>query len=86
MPIQQLAPPTLNEINQELAQFEGRFHISTEEFLASEQHGAQIDEDDAVQWLFLVEQRRVLRANPYLRSETGKSLKNCYSVLDRLAA
>lgn len=90
MPIQKLEPPTLNEINHGIAHFEERFHISTEEFLLSEETVPQLTEDDAVEWLYLVEQRRALQdaatINPYSRSVSGKALKNRHSILDRLAA
>jgi hypothetical protein len=90
MPVQQLAPPTLNEISQETARFEERFGVSTAEFLANENALPEIDEDDAVEWLYLAEQLKALQqvaaASPYARNEVGKALKNSLCVMDRLAA
>ncbi|MFP5276767.1 MAG: hypothetical protein ACLGPM_06610 [Acidobacteriota bacterium] len=90
MPIQKLTPPTLDEINRAIAGFEERSQMTSEDFVQMEQPVSQLDEDDAVEWLYLIEQRRALRnaarVQPYSRSQAGKSLKNCHDVLDRLAA
>jgi hypothetical protein len=49
-----------------------------------------MDEDEAVEWLYLAEQRKLLQevtaSCPYSRTRAGKPLKNSDSVFDRLAA
>jgi hypothetical protein len=90
MPIQQLAPRTFNEICLEIAELEARFQLTTAEFLALQSPLPGIDEDEAVDWLYLAEQRRTLHEvaarQPYLRTEAGKPLKNSQCIMDRLAA
>lgn len=86
MPVEQLAPPTISEIARELTSYEEQYGITTAEFLAEDGRFPEIDEDDAVEWLYRVEQLRVLQdiesMRPYSRSERGVSLKNCNSVMD----
>lgn len=90
MPVQQVAPPTFNDISQEIARFEDRFGISTAEFLAAANPLPQMDEDDAVEWQYLAEQRKALQqvasAFLYSHAAVGKTLRNSPCALDRLAA
>lgn len=90
MPVQQLAPPTMIEIARELASYEEQYQITTAAFLSKGGCIPEIDEDDAVEWLYRVEQLRVLQQldsmRPYSRVERGTSLKNHDSVMDCLAA
>lgn len=90
MSVHQLVPPTISEIARELASYEEQYGITTAAFLAADGSIPDVDEDDAVEWLYRVEQLRVLQqadsVSPYSRVERGISLKNCDSMLDRLAA
>jgi hypothetical protein len=60
MPVQQLIPPTIAEVEQSIASFERQYGITTPDFLAST-NSTFIDDDDAVEWLYCVEQLKVLR-------------------------
>jgi len=90
MPVQQIAPPTIIEIARELASYEEQYGITTAKFLEEDCRIPEIDEDDAVEWFYRVEQLRVLQEvdcmRPYSRVERGVSLKNHDSVMDCLAA
>ena len=89
MPVEQLATPTISEIGRELAAYQEQYGITTEQFLAGE-GVCEVDEDDANDWYYRVEQLRVLRqvqfVHPYAQVEKGTSLKNCDSKMDCLAA
>ena len=90
MSVQQLAPPTRSEIARELAFYENRYQITTAAFLAEEGCIPDIDEDDAVEWLYRIEQLRVLQQvdlrRPYSCAVRVQSLENRESMMDRLAA
>jgi hypothetical protein len=90
MPVQQLASPSITDIVRELTSYEEQYGVSTDDFLAAEGRLPEIDEDDAVEWLYRIEQLRVLREvdcmHPYSRLERGTSLKNEECMMDRLAA
>ncbi len=90
MPVQQLAPPSVAEITRELALYEKRYNTTTAVFLESEGAIPEIDEDDAVEWQYRVEQLRALQqteaARPYSRARRGVSLENDDCVMDCLAA
>ncbi|MGD0521006.1 MAG: hypothetical protein ABSA48_07095 [Terracidiphilus sp.] len=90
MSVQQLAPLTISEIARELAFYEVQYGTTTAAFLAAEGHIPEIDEDDAVEWFYRVEQLRVLRLVdskcPYSRIERGTPLENCDNMMDCLAA
>jgi hypothetical protein len=90
MSVQQLAPPTRSEIMRELAFYENQYQITTDAFLAAEGRIPEIDEDDAVEWHYRVEQLRVLQqiesSRPYSCAVRVQSLKNCESMMDCLAA
>lgn len=89
MPVQQLSPPTITEILRELTSYEEQYGVSTAMFLTAEESLPEIDEDDAVEWLYRAEQLRVLRDADRVRSyshlERG-TLKNEECMADRLAA
>lgn len=90
MPIVQLAPRTLVEICEDITAFERRFNLSTADFIAMDSRLPEIDEDEAVEWLYLAEQRTALQETsarrPYLRCAVGKTLKNNQCSMDLLAA
>ena len=58
MPIQRRSVPTLDSVSRKIKDFERQHHVSTEDFLGNS--SINIDQDDAMNWLFLVEQRKVL--------------------------
>jgi hypothetical protein len=86
MPVQQLAPPTLNEIVDDLRGFERKYQISTVDFLAKDGLILEVDDDDAVEWLYRVEQFRALQQGrsgyPGSRTERATSLNSCTDVID----
>lgn len=93
MSVEQLAPLSIEEIRRELASYEEQYQVSTSTFLEKDGCIPGIDEDDAVEWLYRVEQLRVLQepkvVSPYARSVDASPLKGCMDVievLDRLAA
>jgi hypothetical protein len=93
MPVEQLAPPTLTEVERDIAVYEDRYQMTTADFLAADGCVSGIDEDDAVEWLYRAEQRRVLQepefSSPYSRCDRAKPLNGCTNVMDvmdRLAA
>jgi hypothetical protein len=90
MPIHQLAPPTITDVVRELTSYEEQYGISTEKFLEADGRFPEIDEDDAVEWLYRAEQLRVLRdfenLRPYSSLERGMSLENDECSQDLLAA
>lgn len=86
MPVQQLAPPTLNDIVSDLQEFERKYGITTVDFLAKDGLVSEVDDDDAVEWLYRVEQFRVLqqRSSGYAasRTERATSVKDSTDVID----
>lgn len=90
MPVQLLAPPTISEIALELAEFERQYHISTNAFIEAEGRIPEVDEDDAVEWLYCWAQFLALQGSQvgcaYSHAERGAKLKNCERVMDLLAA
>lgn len=73
MPIQRRNPPTLEGVSRQIEVFETRYAIETAAFVAQAGCVAEVDREDGVEWLYLVEQQRVLR-------ETA--VENLYSSLD----
>jgi hypothetical protein len=91
MPVQIVTPtPTIGEIERELRALECKYGISTPAFISAEGRLESIDEDDAVEWAYLVEQFECLRDAEvkfsYSQITGDGSLKNCDSAMDRLAA
>jgi hypothetical protein len=90
MPVEQFAPPTIDEIRRDLAAYEQRYNMSTSEFLKRDGCVVGIDEDDAVEWLYRAEQIRFLQeqavVSPYAHLEHAVPLKTCTDTMDRLAA
>ena len=64
--------------------------MTTAEFLEDGEVSREVPEDDAVEWLYLLEQRAALlqsgSVHPYSRTDRPQTLRNRPSVLDRLAA
>jgi hypothetical protein len=81
MPVEQIAQPSIDEIRRDLKAYEDKYSMSTAAFIAVNGCVDQIDEDDAVEWLYRAEQLRVLEEpvahSPYSRNERPKELKNC---------
>jgi hypothetical protein len=85
MPVTQLAPPTLDEIVDDLKKFEKKYHISTVDFLAEDGLTDAVDDDDATEWLYRVEQFRMLQQGQHARSsrtERATSVSICTNVND----
>jgi hypothetical protein len=60
MPIQRGPMPTLKGVKDQIEELEVRYGIATEDFVRQEGRVAEVDSDDGVEWLYLVEQARVL--------------------------
>ena len=94
MPVQQLASPTLSDVVSDLREFERKYGITTLDFLAKDGLIPEVDDDDAVEWLYRVEQFRVLQqekggTSGPSRTERATSLKastDVIDVMDQLAA
>jgi hypothetical protein len=89
MSIQHLAPPTIDEVEHALRALETQYGITTPAFIEVEGRVPNVDEDDAVEWDYLVEQLRCLREVEvkfsYSRIKGETTLMNNDSVMDRLA-
>jgi hypothetical protein len=57
MPIQELAPVTLNEVLEDISRFEDEFEVTSADFLNI---GANIPDDDAAEWRYLLAQKEAL--------------------------
>jgi hypothetical protein len=91
MPVQQTAPLTLDEIVGEIREFERKYNISTVTFVAADGEIDEVDEDDAVEWLYRVEQFRTLQrpTRQTSRTERATSVSGCVSeikAMEELAA
>jgi hypothetical protein len=60
MPIQRRSAPTLSGVARQIEIFERRYDISTDVFLLNDHRSRQVDENDGMQWSYLIEQREVL--------------------------
>jgi hypothetical protein len=58
MPIQRRNAPTYESVSFKIRTYEQDYQMTTEEFLI--ECPERVDEDDAMEWRFLAEQRRVL--------------------------
>ena len=89
MSVQQIAPPTIDEIERALRAFETQYRISTPAFIEADGRISDVDEDDAVEWAYLVEQLQCLREVEvrfsYSRIKGETTLQNNDSIIDRLA-
>ena len=89
MSMQELAPPTIQEIERDLAAFETQYGIKTVDFVEAGCCGHGVDEDDAVNWSYLVEQLKFFRRgeviSSYSRVTPAPLLENRDSAADRLA-
>ncbi len=61
MPNQIRNTPTIESVTREIEAFESRYGLETEVLVQHEGRIAEVDREDAVDWLFLYEQLRVLR-------------------------
>jgi hypothetical protein len=85
MPVQQLAPPTIDEIVADIKDFERKYGVSTLDFLKVDGDIDSVDEDDAIEWLYRVEQFRTLQSrNSPTRTERATSVGECISVSDAM--
>lgn len=87
MPVEQIAPPTLAEIAQNLKEYEKKYRISTVDFLEVDGEIAEVDDDDAMEWLYLVEQFRSLQQGRNVqtsRTERATSVRGCISANDAM--
>ncbi len=72
MPIQELAPPTLQEVVELISQLENQYQITSSEFLNAGEH---IPEDEASEWKYLLQQREVLSSEALLKTVFAASIK-----------
>ena len=61
MPVQQLPPPTIAEVEKDIADYERKYNMTTAAFLALTEADPSIDEDDAMEWAYRAEQLAALR-------------------------
>jgi hypothetical protein len=82
--------PTIESVRLQLEALEARYGIDTEEFVAQEGRIPSVDGEDGIDWLFLVEQLRVLKEaaveNLYSFNSKTAPLKNLPYSPDCLAA
>jgi hypothetical protein len=82
--------PTIESVTREIEVFESRYGIETEQLVQHEGRIPAVDPEDAVDWLYLYEQLRVLRElaveSLYSGSRHTEPLKNAYCSPALLAA
>jgi len=82
--------PTIESVTREIESFENRYGIETDELVLHEGRMSQVDREDAVDWLYLNEQLRVLRElaveSLYSGGQHTVLLNNAYSSPEKLAA
>ena len=61
MTILRRSAPTLTGVARQLAAFERQYSISTADFTADDERSNDVDEDDAMQWMYLLEQLSALQ-------------------------
>lgn len=92
MPIKRRTIPTIESVTRQMQAFEARYGIATGEFLRLDAAECRVDEDDAMQWLYLREQLSALqeaaveRLYAALPRGSGARLKNCENSSELLAA
>ena len=85
MPIQELMPPTLAEVEKAIAAME-RKYFPTAEFLGDAGRANEVDDDDAQEWRYLLMQKRAIKQHQRCRPYAGISGHKEYSEEDaRLA-
>ena len=82
--------PTIESVTREIEAFENRYGIETEELVMREGRIPEVNGEDAVDWLFLFEQLRVLREmaveSLYAGGQHTVLLQNDYCEPEKLAA
>ena len=82
--------PTIESVTREIEAFESLYSIDTEELVLHEGRVPAVDREDAVDWLYLYEQLRVLRElaveSLYSGSQHTVLLQNAYCSPEKLAA
>jgi hypothetical protein len=61
MPFQRRCTPTIAGVTLQISEFERRYRLESDAFVMHDLRSAHVDEDDGMQWLYLIEQLRVLR-------------------------
>lgn len=61
MPVQRRSTPTLAGVARQIKAFEVQYCMSSAEFVGNEDRAYSVDEDDAMQWLYLIEQLSALQ-------------------------
>ena len=81
---------TIESVTREIETFETRYGIDTEELVLHDGRISQVNGEDAVDWLFLNEQLRVLRElaveSLYSGIQHTVPLQNTYCEPEKLAA
>lgn len=90
MSIQRRNAPTLDGVLRAIAAFERHYDVETSVFTLNDRRSAQVDEDDATEWLYLIEQANVLAesavGNMYATASEGVLLHNVPDPSELLAA
>ena len=60
MPIQRRSAPTLDEVARQIKVFESRYEINTETFKLNDNRSSHVDEDDGMEWFYLIHQLNAL--------------------------
>jgi hypothetical protein len=61
MPIQGRSTPTLTGVARQIRSFEVLYGIDTAVFIRNDEQSCNVDEDDAMQWFYLIEQLSALQ-------------------------
>jgi len=90
MPIQRRNAATLSSVTRQIEDFERRYGIETDSFIARRGCVAEVDGEDGTEWLYLAEQLRVLREAAveclYSSASQADLLQNDESSPELLAA
>jgi hypothetical protein len=65
MPIKRGPEVTIESVTSKLKSFERRYELATDDFVKFAQLGENVRESDAIEWLYLAEQLRVLSEDYY---------------------
>lgn len=90
MTIQRREAPTLESVVQKIADFEHRYRIETAVFTLNDHRSNHVDEDDAMEWLYLIEQVCALADSAvgslYATASVGRLLDNVEDSSELLVA
>ena len=90
MALQRRCTPTLGGVTLQIREFERHYRLESDVFVQHDFRSTHVDEDDGIQWLYLIEQQRVLReaavGDLYSTSAESGPLENQDSSPEQFAA